>query len=52
VGSALGAYAWTRAGWAGVCMAGAAQCVVALAVRVSAELIQTAPAKLVNSPDA
>jgi predicted MFS family arabinose efflux permease len=63
VGSALGAYGWTRAGWAGVCVAGAAQCVAALAVRLGfsrrhpvgphgGQPVRIAPAKLVNSPDA
>jgi predicted MFS family arabinose efflux permease len=33
VGSALGAYGWSKRGWAGVCEAGAMQLVVALAVR-------------------
>jgi predicted MFS family arabinose efflux permease len=33
VGSALGAYGWSKRGWAGVCVAGAMQLVVALAVR-------------------
>ena len=33
LGSALGAYGWTHWGWNGVCAAGAAQLLMALAVR-------------------
>ena len=33
LGSALGAYGWSRWGWSGVCMAGTMQLLVALAVR-------------------
>lgn len=52
LGSALGVYAWTRAGWAGVCVAGAVECGVALAARVHARSFRIAPAKLVDSPHA
>jgi predicted MFS family arabinose efflux permease len=52
LGSALGAYAWTRSGWRGVCMAGALQCAVALAARVHSQAFQAAPAKLIDSPHA
>jgi predicted MFS family arabinose efflux permease len=52
LGSALGAYAWTRAGWRGVCVAGVVQCGVALAARVHAQGFRIAPVKLVDSPDA
>jgi predicted MFS family arabinose efflux permease len=52
LGSALGAYAWTNAGWQGVCVVGAVQCGVALAARVHAQSFQIAPAKLIDSPDA
>jgi predicted MFS family arabinose efflux permease len=52
LGSALGAYAWTRAGWSGVCVAGAIQCGVALAARVHAQGFRVVPAKLIDSPDA
>ena len=33
LGSALGAYGWARWGWSGVCVAGAMQLIVALAIR-------------------
>jgi predicted MFS family arabinose efflux permease len=52
LGSALGAYGWTRAGWSGVCIAGALQCAVALAARVHAQSFRIAPAKLIDSPNA
>lgn len=55
LGSALGAYAWTRGGWTGVCVAGAGQCVVALAARVRGQFAagaRSSPAKLVSSPHA
>ena len=52
LGSALGAYAWTRSGWSGVCVAGALQCAVALAARVHSQAFQVAPAKLLDSPHA
>jgi len=52
LGSALGAYAWTRAGWPGVCVAGAVQCGVALGARVHAHAFRIAPVKLIDSPDA
>jgi predicted MFS family arabinose efflux permease len=52
LGSALGAYAWTRAGWPGVCAVGALQCAVALAARVHSQSFRIAPAKLIDSPDA
>jgi predicted MFS family arabinose efflux permease len=40
LGSALGAYGWSRWGWTGVCAAGAAQLVVALLVAVRAPLVR------------
>ncbi len=52
LGSALGAYSWTRSGWAGVCLAGAVQCGVALAARLHAQSFRIVPAKLIDSPDA
>jgi hypothetical protein len=33
IGSALGAFGWSRRGWSGVCAAGVAQLLVALAAR-------------------
>lgn len=52
LGSALGAYAWTRAGWTGVCVSGATQCIVALAARWLREPVRALPGKLVDSPHA
>lgn len=40
LGSALGAYGWAHGGWAGVCLAGAAQLLVALTMRTGMQLTQ------------
>ena len=46
LGSALGAYGWTHWKWAGVCLAGAAQLMVALAMRTWMHLRRLAAAPL------
>ncbi len=41
LGSALGAMGWVRWGWTGVCVAGVAQGLVALGVRISTSRAKT-----------
>ena len=44
LGSALGAYGWSRWGWTGVCLAGTLQPLVALAVRGGMHATRETPA--------